>query len=179
MVKGKTLAKLGYTTYGSSKSTTHHIVFHPAFPETPSVVYGLSHLDSTECKNVRITTALNCLSKTGFNLTIESWKPTLTYDAWVQWMAYPKKFWLVIHSWCRKTQLYLTIYDILIKNKGLLLKMFSLIHQEKFEETKSVIRSRKSQKDSQYNVQIKLTKGQITIYKTLHRKLKIEQHKSP
>ena len=50
----------------------------------------IKHLDSTEYENVRITTAVNCLNKTGFNLTIESWKPTLTYDAWVQWMARPK-----------------------------------------------------------------------------------------
>jgi hypothetical protein len=51
--------------------------------------------------------------------------------------------------------------------------MFSIIHphnQERFEETKGVIRRRKSQ-DIQYNVQIKNTKGQTTIYKTLHRKL--------
>ena len=42
--------------------------------------------------------------------------------------------------------------------------MFSLIHRNqsrKVEETKSVIRSRKSQKDRQYNVQIKRTKGVI------------------
>ena len=59
--------------------------------------------------------------------------------------------------------------------------MFSLIHshnQEKVEKTKGAIRRRKSQKGGQYNVQIKNTKGQTTIYKTLHRKLKIEQHKS-
>jgi hypothetical protein len=51
--------------------------------------------------------------------------------------------------------------------------MYSLIHphnQERFEETKGVIRRRKSQ-DSQYNVQMKNTKGQTTIYNTLHRKL--------
>ena len=52
--------------------------------------HRLNHLDSTEYENVRITTAVNCLSKIGFNLTIESWKSTLTYDAWVQWMACPK-----------------------------------------------------------------------------------------
>ena len=83
-------AKLENITYESGKSTTHHIVFDPAFPETPALVYGHSHLDSTECENMRITTAINCLSNTGFNLTIESWKPTLTCDAWVQWMACPK-----------------------------------------------------------------------------------------
>ena len=70
--------------------TTHHIVFDPSFPETPALVFVLNHLDSTEYENVRITTTVNCLSKTGFNLTIESWKPTLAYDAWVQWMACPK-----------------------------------------------------------------------------------------
>ena len=52
--------------------------------------------------------------------------------------------------------------------------MISLIHphnQEKVEETKGVIRRGNSQKDRQCNVQIKNTKGQATIYKTLHRKL--------
>ena len=83
-------AKLWYTTYESRKSTTHYIVFDPAFPETPALVYGLSHLDSDEYENVRIRTAVNGLSKTGFDLTIESWDTTLTYDAWVQWMACPK-----------------------------------------------------------------------------------------
>jgi hypothetical protein len=129
--------KLEYTTYESGKSTTYHIVFDPSFPETPALVYGLNHLDSTEYENVRITTAVNCLGKTAFNLTIQSWKSTLTYDAWVQWMAFTKWCWLVIHSWCRGTQLYRIIY------KGLLLEMYSLIHphnQERFEETKGVIR---------------------------------------
>jgi hypothetical protein len=82
--------KLGYTTYETGKSTTCHIFFDHAFPETPALVYGLSHLDLTECENMRIITAINCLSNTGFNLTIESWKPTLTCDAWVQWMACSK-----------------------------------------------------------------------------------------
>ena len=43
----------------------------------------------------------------------------------------------------------------------------------KVEDTKGVIRSRKSKKETQHNGQKK--KGQATIYKTLHRKLKIEQ----
>ena len=46
---------------------------------------------------------------------------------------------------------------------------------QKFEDTKGVIRSRKS-KNKQYNGQKKRTKGQTMIYKTLHRKLKIEKH---
>ena len=47
---------------------------------------------------------------------------------------------------------------------------------EKFEDTKGVIRSRKSKKDRQYNGQ-KGDKGQRTIYKTLHIKVEIEKHK--
>ena len=41
---------------------------------------------------------------------------------------------------------------------------------------KEVIRSIKSKKDRQHNDQKKKHKGQIKIYRTLHRKLKIEQH---
>jgi len=40
-----------------------------------------------------------------------------------------------------------------------------------------MIRIRKSMKDRQHNGRKKRTKGQTTIYKTLHRKVKIEQHK--
>jgi hypothetical protein len=40
--------------------------------------------------------------------------------------------------------------------------------QEEFEDTKGVIRIRKSQKDRQNNGQKKRTKEQTTIYKTLH-----------
>jgi hypothetical protein len=43
--------------------------------------------------------------------------------------------------------------------------------QEKFEDTKGVIRSRKSKKDRQ-------EKGQTTIYKSLHGKPNIEQYES-
>ena len=57
--------------------------------------------------------------------------------------------------------------------------MFSLIHphnQEKFEDTKGVIRSRKSKKDIQYNTQLNRTRGQTKQVKSLHRKLKLDQH---
>jgi len=48
---------------------------------------------------------------------------------------------------------------------------------KKFEDTTGVIRNRKSQKDMQYNsTKRKRTKEQTKIYKTYHRKLKIEQH---
>jgi hypothetical protein len=42
--------------------------------------------------------------------------------------------------------------------------------KERFEDTKGVIRIRKSKKDRQYNGQKQ--KGQTTIYKTLHTKTK-------
>ena len=45
--------------------------------------------------------------------------------------------------------------------------------KEQFEDTKWVIKSRKS-KDKQYNGQKE--KGQTMMYKTLHRKVKIQQH---
>jgi len=48
---------------------------------------------------------------------------------------------------------------------------------EKFQDSKGVIRSRQTKKYIQYNGQKKRTKWQTMIYKTLHRKLKIEQHK--
>ena len=44
---------------------------------------------------------------------------------------------------------------------------------KELEDTKGVIRSRKS-KDRQHKDQKKRDKGQTTIYKTLHIKLKIE-----
>jgi hypothetical protein len=51
--------------------------------------------------------------------------------------------------------------------------------EEKFADTKRVVRGRKSKKDRQHNVQKrKSTDGQTTIYKTLHRKLRIKQHES-
>jgi hypothetical protein len=42
--------------------------------------------------------------------------------------------------------------------------------------TKGVNRSLKSKKKRKYNDQRKMRKGQTMIYKTLHRKLEIEQH---
>ena len=46
---------------------------------------------------------------------------------------------------------------------------------EEVEDSKGVFIIRKS-KDIYHNDQTKKTKGQTTIYKTLHRKLKIDQH---
>ena len=57
--------------------------------------------------------------------------------------------------------------------------MFSLIYpnnQEKFEDIKGVIRGRNSKKDRHYNTQLNRTRGQTKQIKTLHRKLKLDQH---
>ena len=47
-----------------------------------------------------------------------------------------------------------------------------------FEDTKGVIRIRKSRKNRQHNGQMKKDKMTTKIYKTLRRKLKNEQHES-
>jgi len=55
-----------------------------------------------------------------------------------------------------------------------MLNKMVVLSKEKFEDTKGVIRIRKSKKDRQHNDQKKRTKGQTTIYKTIHIKSKIE-----
>jgi len=42
-------------------------------------------------------------------------------------------------------------------------------HSEEFEDTKGVVRIRKSKKDRQHTGQQKRTKGQTTIYKTYNK----------
>jgi hypothetical protein len=55
---------------------------------------------------------------------------------------------------------------------------FSCILEE-FADTKDVIKIHKSKMYRQHNDLKKRTKGQTTIYKVQHRKLKIGQHESP
>ena len=51
------------------------------------------------------------------------------------------------------------------------------IYENGKEDSKMVISDRKSKKNRQHNNQKKIrTQGQTMIYKTLHKKLKIEQH---
>ena len=51
--------------------------------------------------------------------------------------------------------------------------------KERFQDTKGVIRSHQSKKDTRYNGQMKRTKkGHTMVYKTLRRKLRIEEHES-
>ena len=54
-----------------------------------------------------------------------------------------------------------------------------LIVKEEFEDTKGVIRIRKSKKNRKQKTQWPKEKGQTTIYKTLHRKLMIKQDETP
>ena len=84
--------------------------------------------------------------------------------------------WLVILSTIT-VQVLLTIITIDEQIK----RVYGIFHfmrtgQGKFEDIKGIIRRRKSKEDRKYNGQIK-DKGQTTIYKTIHRKLKNEQHK--
>ena len=55
-------------------------------------------------------------------------------------------------------------------------EIFYCIIIVELEDTKEVIIIRKLKKDRQHNDQRKKNKGQTAIYKTLHRKLKTEQH---
>ena len=48
--------------------------------------------------------------------------------------------------------------------------------QQKYKDTNGITRSPKSQKNRQHNGQNKKDEKDKQIYKTLHRKLKIEQH---
>ena len=58
------------------------------------------------------------------------------------------------------------------KNSGHSVGKLRVIY-EQFEDTNGVIRTRKSNKGRRYN-----GKGQTLIYKTLHGKLRIEQHET-
>ena len=56
--------------------------------------------------------------------------------------------------------------------------IMSVPYEVRFEDTKWVIRSRKSKKNGQYKGRKKKVKKTITLH-TLHRKLKLQQHKPP
>ena len=63
------------------------------------------------------------------------------------------------------------------KQCDLLINHNKFIQQEDdFEDNKGVIKSCNSKKDRPYNDQKKKDKSIQTIYKTLHRKLEIQQH---
>ena len=76
---------------------------------------------------------------------------------------YPIIFWNVQYIWKY--------------NLNYVIAILVVILEEEFGDIKGVIRIRKSKKDRQHNGQKKKrTKGQTTIYKASHIKLKIEYH---
>ena len=75
-----------------SKAKNHVIQFNPYFSETPSVVLGLTVLDSHRNRNLRIRSKVGKLTKTGFTMSINTWYDTILYEAGVSWMACPKYF---------------------------------------------------------------------------------------
>jgi hypothetical protein len=54
----------------------------------------------------------------------------------------------------------------------------NVVYKKSLKIPKGLTRNCKSKKDRQYNGQIKRTKRQTMIYKTLHRKQKIEHHEA-
>ena len=82
--------------------------------------------------------------------------------------------WMRLHldKLISKTKTFKGLHVIMFNDKGTVL-LETIVHTNKKKE-KGVTKSRKSKKNGQHNR--KGTKGQTTIYKTLDRKLKIQQH---
>ena len=78
-----------------------------------------------------------------------------------------------VHS----TSITLKGFAILTTSLSSLCCIALMFHEKILKIPKGIIRNRKS-KDIQQMTDIKRINGQTTIYKTLHRKLKIEQHES-
>lgn len=66
---------------------SRRIDFGSPFDGTPTITYGLYHLDSSYRKNLRVHTAVTNLSRTGFQLILNPWGDTEMYGASVSWMA--------------------------------------------------------------------------------------------
>ena len=81
---------------------------------------------------------------------------------------------MAIISWFQIDYCFLIVYFFILSFSTD--HYFSSLLEELFEDTKVVIRSRKS-KERQYNGQKKKDKRTNNDLKTLHRKVKIEQHK--
>ena len=65
----------------------------------------------------------------------------------------------------------------LIKKKSVFkIELSHSYNKTNFDDAKEAVRSRNVKKERQYNGQRKIPRGPTMIYKTLHRKLKIEQH---
>lgn len=64
-----------------------NVTFKSPFEETPTVTYGLFLLDSLYNTNVRISTTVTAVTKTGFRVQINPWGDTWLYGARISWMA--------------------------------------------------------------------------------------------
>uniref|UniRef100_A0A8W8L454 H-type lectin domain-containing protein n=1 Tax=Magallana gigas TaxID=29159 RepID=A0A8W8L454_MAGGI len=64
-----------------------NVKFKSPFEETPTVTYGLFLLDSLHNTNVRISTTVTAVTKTGFRVQISPWDDTRLYGARISWMA--------------------------------------------------------------------------------------------
>ncbi|KAJ8311758.1 hypothetical protein KUTeg_011113 [Tegillarca granosa] len=63
------------------------IIFHTPFSRTPSIVHGVTLLDSNSNKNLRIKVSTNSISRFGFTLKLATWGDTVLYGLTVRWMA--------------------------------------------------------------------------------------------
>ncbi|XP_062616019.1 ATP synthase subunits region ORF 7-like [Saccostrea cucullata] len=63
------------------------IKFKTAFQEIPTVTYGLYVLDSDYTVNLRISTVVKEVTRTGFSVKIKTWENSVLYGARISWMA--------------------------------------------------------------------------------------------
>ncbi|XP_062571030.1 uncharacterized protein LOC134233050 isoform X2 [Saccostrea cucullata] len=63
------------------------IKFKTAFQEIPTLTYGLYLLDSAGTVNLRISTEVKEVTRTGFSVSLTRWADSVLYGARVSWMA--------------------------------------------------------------------------------------------
>ena len=61
--------------------------FSPAFQAKPSVVIGLTLVDTHKDQNVRVRAEVTQVTTTGFNIKFKPWHDSITYQIGVNWMA--------------------------------------------------------------------------------------------
>lgn len=66
---------------------TQSVTFQTPFEEKPNVTYGLYLLDTGYTKNTRVSTNITNVTKTGFQVKLNTWADTELYGARISWMA--------------------------------------------------------------------------------------------
>nr|XP_034302038.1 uncharacterized protein LOC117681469 isoform X2 [Crassostrea gigas] len=66
---------------------TRRVTFQTPFEAKPTVTYGLYHLDSAPTTNLRVTTEVTNVFKTGFQVQLSTWADSELYGAKIRWMA--------------------------------------------------------------------------------------------